>query len=321
MSRDRAIAIAQTLGILILMSLGTVITKLALGDVKPLTFVAFSILIAMTTLGWYTFVYRGERIPRGVDTHVWFLIAAIGIGNFAVSRVMSTLSLDLMSATTNAFLMNFVGFVTMAMSIFILKESPSFFQILGAVIAIVGLRVFFAEVPSADEFLGIFFLSLCILATAYTNNAARKLMLVNQDRISTSVISTLALLIGGSVAVVVCFALEWPPRLTGWGNWGVVVYSGVVVSALGLTVWNHVLRVLRSYEASILGVSTVIWTTLFAIPILGESLNGHQLAGMALLVLGLACVQIRRQFSPFVRKERAVSIPDDGGATTVDVDP
>ena len=61
-----------------------------------------------------------------------------------------------------------------------------------------------------------------------------------------------------------------------------------------MTVWNYVLRTLRSYEASILGASTVIWTALLAVPILGEQLAFNQIIGIGLMIVGLALVQVRR---------------------------
>lgn len=60
MSRERAVAIGQTLGVLILMSLGTVLTKKSLHDVSPLTFVSFSIAAGVGTLNFYTFVVRRD---------------------------------------------------------------------------------------------------------------------------------------------------------------------------------------------------------------------------------------------------------------------
>jgi drug/metabolite transporter (DMT)-like permease len=70
--------------------------------------------------------------------------------------------------------------------------------------------------------------------------------------------------------------------------------EAVVGIAIGLTVWNFILRTLRSDEASILGASSVIYTALFAVPILGERLALHQIAGMALMLLGVSLVQVRR---------------------------
>jgi probable blue pigment (indigoidine) exporter len=291
------------------MSLGTVLMKLALSDVSPWTFSAISVLIGMVVLTLYTFVLRRERIPGGMSREVWFYIIMIGLCNFAIARFTMTLALERMPATTNSYLTNFIGFITMAMSIFILKESPTLFQVLGAVVAIVGLRVFFVEIPSANEMVGIVLVIIGITAVAYTNNIARKLAIVTGNNLSNNIISTTALLIGGAITVVVGFAVDFPPRIEGISNWAIILYSGVFMIAIGLTVWNKILRTLRSYEASILGASTVIWTALLAIPILGETLTPNQIAGIALMIVGLALVQVRRgRFSTLFRRNRPTKV-------------
>ena len=85
MTRDRVIAIAQTVTMLIFMSLGTVITKLTLSDVSPLTFTWVSLLIGGSVLITYTFVIRREKIPTNLSRQVWLYIIAIGFFNFVVS--------------------------------------------------------------------------------------------------------------------------------------------------------------------------------------------------------------------------------------------
>ena len=57
---------------------------------------------------------------------------------------------------------------------------------------------------------------------------------------------------------------------------------------------NYVLRTLRSYEASILAGSGVIWTAVFAVQILGERLALHQIVGIAMMLVGFSLVQVRR---------------------------
>jgi probable blue pigment (indigoidine) exporter len=293
MQNDRIIAIFQTTGILILMSLGTVLTKLALVDVAPFTFAWLSVAVGMGALSFYTFVIRKERIPRGLSKEVWFYIVCMGIFNFLVARITLTFSLNLLEATTNTYLVNFVGFLTMGMSIFILKESPSLFQLLGAVIALIGLRVFFVEIPPPSELLGILLIVIGIFGIALTNNLARKLTIVTEKKLSNNIVSTCALLIGGTLLVLVGLIFDWPPQVNGLANLGTLLYAGVVMIAFCMTVWNYVLRTLRSYEASILGASTVIWTALLAIPFLGETLSVNEIGGIVLMLAGLALVQVR----------------------------
>ena len=63
-------------------------------------------------------------------------------------------------------------------------------------------------------------------------------------------------------------------------DWLVIVYTGVVTSAIGLTVWNSILRTLRSYEASILGSTSIIWTSILAVLILHEQIEKNQIIGI-----------------------------------------
>jgi drug/metabolite transporter (DMT)-like permease len=291
--RERLIAILQTITILVFMSLGTVLTKLSLEEVSPFTFTWVTVGIGVITMCIYTFVIKRERIPRDLSREVWFYILSIGFFNFVVGRMTLTFSLAYLPATTNTYLVNFIGFITMGMSIFILKESPTIFQVLGAVVALVGLRVFFVEIPPANELIGVGLIAIGITGIAYTNNIARRLAIVTQNQLSNNIISTMAIIFGGTITVALGLGFDRSPSIVGWNNWFTIIYMGVFAVAIALTVWNHILRTLRSYEASILGASTVIWTALLAIPFLGERLTLNQIGGIVLMLAGLALVQVR----------------------------
>jgi O-acetylserine/cysteine efflux transporter len=199
-----------------------------------------------------------------------------------------------MPATTNTYLTNFIGFITMGMSIFILRESPSMYQVLGAVIAFSGLRVFFPEPPQGGELLGIILILISITGVASTNNIARKLAVETQNKISNNIISTLAISIGGPIAIVIYILIEgFPTAMPSVAVWGAMFYVALITRAIGLTVWNLILRTLRSFEASILGASTVIWTSLLAVLLLNETLAVNQIIGIGMMLVGLILVQIR----------------------------
>ena len=290
----RIIAIAQTLTMILSSAFVGVLAKLALRDVPPFTFVWLQIAIGGSLLTLYTFQWRGERIPKGLGRQVWAYIIWIGVCNFTIVRVLFMLSLDRLPATTHAYLVNFVGIVTMLMSIFILKERPSICQILGAALAISGLRVFFREIPPPSELIGVVYVAIAVLALASTNTITRKLALVTRDSLSNTIISTVALWIGGLPIVVAGLMIDWPPPMVGWKNWSIILLNAIVGIAIGLTVLNYVLRTLRSYEVSILAGSGVVWTAIFSVPILGERRALHQIVGIAMMLVGFSLVQVRR---------------------------
>ena len=189
----RIIAMAQTLTVLLASAFVGVLAKLALRDVPPFTFVWLQIAIGGSLLTLYTFQLRGERIPQGLGRQVWVYIILIGVGNFTIVRVLFMLCLDRLPATTHAYLVNFVGVVTMLMSISIVQERSSLCQILGAALAVSGLHVFFREIPPPSELIGAIYVASAVLALAATNNITRKLAVVTRDGLSNNVISTVAL--------------------------------------------------------------------------------------------------------------------------------
>jgi drug/metabolite transporter (DMT)-like permease len=208
---------------------------------------------------------------------------------------------------------NFIGIVTMIMSIFILKEIPSIVQVVGAFIAVLGLTIYFDDPLQSAELLGILIIVIGITAVAFTNNIARKLAIVTKNGLSNNIVSTVALVIGGSIAVAIGLVFDFPPPVPDLKSWGIILYAGIVNISIGLTVWNHILRVLRSYEASILGATTIIWTSLLAIWILNERLDTNQWIGMGLLLFGLILVQVRKgKFSDLFTKKHIHAVEDIG---------
>ncbi|MBN2044352.1 MAG: DMT family transporter [Anaerolineales bacterium] len=295
MIQSRGVAILITVLVLLSMSLGTVLTKMVFSVVSPAAFLYLSLLVGMAAMSLYTFVVKKERIPHELMTKkIWSYVIQIAFFNF-VTGTLGFFSLKYLPATTNTYLTNFIGFMTMGMSMFILKEMPGFYQVFGAAIAFAGLRIFFPEPPKGGELIGVIMILISITGVAYTNNIARKLALETENKISNNIISTLAILIGGSVAAVIYLIVDgWPPYVPRWTDWAIILYSGIVMRAMGLTIWNLILRTLRSYEASILGASTVIWTSILAVIILDEVLTRNQIIGIVMMLAGLILVQVRR---------------------------
>ena len=291
--RQRLIAIFSLVLILLSMSFGTILMKMVLFEVKPLTLTWLSVLVGMVAMSLYTFLFRREKVPSGMAPRVWGYIIVIGLCNFVISRITRPFALERLPAITTTFLGNFIGFITMGMSVFILKESPSIYQLLGAVVAVTGLTIYFEQIPTDYELVGVGLILVGIIAVAYTNNIARKFAMITDFKFSNNMLSTLALLFGGVITVSVGLILDWPPRVGSLRNWGIIFYVGIVMIGVGLTGWNYFLRVLRSYEASILGATSVIWTAILAWIFLGEVLSLFQIMGIGLLLVGLMLVQVR----------------------------
>ncbi len=287
-------AILQLLSLMALIALLFVLAKLALRDVPAFTFVWLQIAIGGVVLAAFSFGLRRQRIPRGLGRRAWIFMAWIGVCNFTIVRLVLMLGLERLPSTTHAFLQNTVGLVTMAMSVVMLREPPTRAQVAGAVLALAGLGIYFRDIPPPRELAGVVYVAIGVLGLASTNNVARKLVMETGERLPTDVLSVVAIAVGGIPVVLAGVATDWPPPVSGATNWAIIGANGAIGIAFSLTVFNHVLRTLRSYEASILASSSVIYVALFAVPILGERLALHEVVGIATMLAGLALSQARR---------------------------
>jgi drug/metabolite transporter (DMT)-like permease len=290
----RLSAILEASGMLILISLGTIFTKMVLSDISSFTFAWVMVALGIIFLSIYTFIIRKERIPASLSKEIWLYMIVIGLGNFTITKITRPIMLKNLPVITSTYLGNFVGFVTMFMSIFILKEFPSIFQLLGAGISFYGITIYFNEPLKGGEVIGALMAVVGILVTALTNNLSRKLRLISDNPLSPSLISTLQLIIGGSGVLLAGLIFDFPPKIYGLKNWMILIYIALASMVIYSIVWNNILKVMRSYEASILGSSTIIYTTLLAMLILKERLLLHQWIGMGTMVVGLLLVQERR---------------------------
>ncbi len=275
-------------------ALAAVLAKGTLVEVDAFTFVWLQIAIGAGLLTVHTLVLRRERVPA-LDRRTWLLLAAIGVCHFTAARVLFIVGLQHLPATTHAYLVNFVGVVTLALSIPLLGERPTRRQLAGTLLALAGLTVYFRAVPSGDEAAGVLVVGGGVVALAMTNNLIRRLTRAPRFDLSDPMISMLTVWIGG---VPVALAGVWRDGLAPLPHFGatvVVAFSALVTIAVGATVFNYALRTLRSYEASVLASGGVIYTAVFAFALLGERLLAHQWVGIAMMLLGIIAVQTGRR--------------------------
>ena len=286
--------ILMMLVIIMLACLATVWAKLVLNDVPPFTFVWLMVLFGIISLTVYAFVIKRERLPTGLNKRSWLYLAGTGLLYYCIYRYVYMVSLEKIDATTHVYILNFTGLVTMGLSSLMLREIPTTVQVLGAVIALAGLWLYFDQLPAGGELQGILLLLIGVLCLALTNILIRLLGRISETQLSSTMVAVLTIWIGGLPLLVAGLILDFPPPVTDFNSWAVIIFNAVVVLAGSMVVWSYALRTLRSYEASILASSGVIFTALFSVPILDDHLEGHEIAGIAVMLVGLTLTQIRK---------------------------
>jgi O-acetylserine/cysteine efflux transporter len=292
---NRNKAILKLILTMALVSLVITYAKQSLNEVPFFTFVWLQMVFASVAMLINTFVLQKEKWPIKVTAKAYLMVFGIGVLNYIIVRLLFIYSLDLLPVTTHAYLLNFVGIVTMVFSAILLKEKPKRLQILGASIAILGLWIFFYESPKEGELQGLLAILIAIISLALTNILLRNLHLIKEHGLSHNHIATFAVCIGSFPLIVWGLLNDLPLLEISAVNWSIIVLNGIVANALVMTVFSQVMQHLKAYEASILAMSALIFTAIFAMPILNDYLAGAEILGIVLLLVGIGIVQWRRK--------------------------
>ncbi|MCW8877389.1 MAG: DMT family transporter [Kangiellaceae bacterium] len=281
-----ALLLVSTIAVVALV---TVLAKQTLNNVHYFSFVWLQMLIASLVMLIFTFGICREKLSKA-NSKVWLYVVAIGLLNFAIVRSIFLYTLDLLPVTTHAYLINFVGIVTMAFSALMLREPPSMLQIIGAAIAISGVRLYFWESPSEGELHGIAWLLIAVISLALTNILMRRLHQINNHSMTNNQVSTFAIIFGALPLVV--WGLQDVNKIDNISvtDWLVISLNGIVCVGVVMLVFNFVLRVLKAYEASILATSGVVFTALFSIVLLNDSIRDFEILGIAVMISGIGIV-------------------------------
>ncbi len=291
---NRNHAILKLILTMALVSLVITYAKQSLDDVPFFTFVWLQMAIASFVMLVNTFLIQREKFPLKINAKVYLLVLGVGVFNYIFVRLLFIYSLELLPVTTHAYLLNFVGIVTMIFSAVLLKEKPKILQILGAFIAIAGLWIFFYQSPKEGEIQGILAIAVAVICLALTNILLRKLHMIKGHGLSHNHIATFAVCVGSLPLIVWGVTNDLPlPNISGF-NWGVIVLNGLVANALVMTVFSQVMQHLKAYEASILAMTGLIFTAIFAMPVLNDYLEITEIAGILCMLAGIGLVQWQR---------------------------
>ncbi len=267
------------------------LAKKSLVEVPFFSFIWLQMVFAIIAMLFYCKVIARQSLSPKLERKVWLMLIGIGLLNYCIVRFLFIFSLELLPVTTHAYLMNFVGIVTMILSAILLKESPRILQVVGASIAIYGLWIFFYEKPKGGELLGIVSISAAVICLALTNILIRQLQLIKESQLSHIQIATASVCIGGGPLVIAGVMFDFPLVELSTENWAIIALNGVIANALAMTVFSQVMQYLKAYEASLIAMSGIVFTALFAMPILGDYLNVTEIIGISFMIIGIVLVQ------------------------------
>lgn len=291
------------LGIVFIWGVNFAIIKLGLRQVSPLALgVARFVLAAFP---WVFFIPR-PKVPMRLIALYGLLIFAMQFGFLFTGMKLG------MSAGLSSLILQLQVFFTIGLSVMLLGERPTVWQLAGALLAFAGVGLVALNVGGDVSVVG-----LVLLVAAAASWGAGNIVSKRISQLSTTP-NVLGLVVWGSlfalpILLVVALVLD-PDHLVSsftdldWLSVGAIAYIVYLSTLLGFAVWASLLA---QYPVSTVAPFTLlvpVFGFLGSAVLLGEPLQGWKLGASSLVIAGL-CINL------FGSRLRALRVHSDARRT------
>ncbi|WP_147819840.1 EamA family transporter [Salidesulfovibrio onnuriiensis] len=298
--KTRHIALAVLVALL--WGVNFVVIKVGLGSFPPILFVALRFTLAAIPAVF--FIKRGN-IP-------WKYIISIGLVLGVIKFSLLFVGMDLgMPAGLSSLVLQCQAIFTLILSSVVLKDSPTFWQRGGVLVAFGGIALLIADMSASPSFAGL----LMVIAAGFFWGVSNILM-KKAGKVDMLALVVWMSLIPPLPLLVLSLLLEtgqWQAVMNmGWTGFGTVFYIAMVATIFGFGVWAHLFR---EYSPNVVAPFSLlvpvfgIWSgSLF----LGETLTAVDIAASCLLLGGVALVVFGSRLPVFNRQGRCPCTPPKG---------
>lgn len=286
----RIIATFEALLVTFLWSTSYILIRIGLEEINPLPFAAYRYIIASIILLFpLCYQIRNEKI-KTFNTKMISKFLLMGFTGYFIAQGLQFFGLYFLNSVTVTFILNLTPIFVLFFGVIFLKEQPTIEQLIGILLTIFGVTIFFSNVlADLDMITGVLITFVSGLGwAAYMVISRHYLGKNNEDVVSITSISMLlgALMLLGATGVtgnIINVSLN---------GWIIIFWLGTVNTALAFTLWNHALKTLKAVEQSILQNSMLIQITILAFIFLQESINLQKIVGMIIVFIGVLIVQL-----------------------------
>jgi drug/metabolite transporter (DMT)-like permease len=285
MIQGRLRALLEALLVTFLWSTSYILTKIGLLEISPLLLVSLRYIVASLVLVPAA-VIRGEH--GLLDGRAILKLVFLGITGYSVAQGLQCVGLSYLPAVTVTFILNFTPVIVLILGLVFMKTSPNFRQLSGITLVITGAYIYFGGVP-IESFTGIIITFISGLGWAVYLVAGRALF--KPGEISSLGLSAFAMGIGTVFIAGSALIYEGFTELS-IGGWAIVLWLGVVNTAVAFFLWNHALQMVEAFEISILQNTMLIQIAIMSVIFLGETLTAMKMLGMTAVFVGVLIVQL-----------------------------
>lgn len=269
-----------------------ILTKFGLVDIQPLTLVGLRYLIGSLVLVPIALM-RGEH--RKISGDAWWKLGVLGFLGYTVAQGLQSIGLSYLPSVSVTLILNFTPVTVMLLNLAFTGETPSRDQIAGIALVLLGAYLFFSDSLGGYNLTG--FILTLISGTGWAGYMVAGKLLFKEKRVSPLGNTAFAMGMGTALLSASAFLIEGikPIPVSGWA---IIIWLGVVNTALAFFLWNHALETLEAFELSVLQNTILIQITALSVIFLGETLPLVKYAYMAIIFVGVFIVQSRGRQNP-----------------------
>ena len=262
-----------------------VVVRIGVSEIGPLSLAGIRFFTAGLLLLPFLLM---KRIPTKEIKSNILPLAILGILAYAVGNGSLNYALQFLPSTLVSFLMSFITPLILIFSIIWLKEFPSRVQIAGLVIAFFGVILYFypQQIPFRANGFGILMLGLLVFALQTTLLR----FLARTKNIHTITLTTIPLIIGGGVLLIISFFVEGFPVIS-QKIVLILVYLIFFNTIMGQLLYSSAIAEITAIQVNLILNLSPFFTAIFAWFLLGEQLGKLQIAAMTAVFIGTYLVQ------------------------------
>ena len=269
-----------------LWSTSYVLTKIGLRQLPPLTFAAYRYVIASAVLLAIALMRsRGHAITVKADLLKIFLF---GVAGYSVAQGLQCVGLFYLPAVAVTFLLNFTPVMVLLFGMVFLREYPTFLQVAGMALALLGAYLFFLAPLSGAELTGVAATLLSGLGWAAYMVSSRQFL--RKEEFKPLHLTALSMFFGAITLFIWALLTERPVEIF-LREWAILLWLSLVNTALAFVLWNHALKQMKAFQLSVLQNTMLIQIGILAWIFLAEELTAAKITAMLMVFAGVLIVQ------------------------------
>jgi drug/metabolite transporter (DMT)-like permease len=262
-----------------------VLVRMGLSDIGPLTLAGIRYTAAGLLL-LPLLKLNGIQLMKYKDR--FWQLAVLGVLAFTLGNGFVSTALIYLPSTSVSLLTNLSAPIVLLLGVVWLNEKPRPIQLLGVMLALGGIFIYFSPSPVPFNNPGVIFLGASLFAFAFYSLLGR--YLARSGEMPFLLQTAIPFLIGGTLLLIVALFVEGMPEFN-LKSIGIIAWMVLFNSITGYTLHNKAIGVLTAFEVNIVLKLAPFSTAFFAWLLTGEKITAPQLLSMVIVFFGIFLVQ------------------------------